>query len=78
MVFSSSTTVYGNPTTVPITEDAPLTPACPYGQSKLTAENILRDVAGVTGSNWKFAILRYFNPVGAHESRCGRSSISSY
>ena len=68
MVFSSSTTVYGNPTTVPITEDAPLNPACPYGQSKLMAENILRDVAGVTGSNWKFAILRYFNPVGAHES----------
>jgi UDP-glucose 4-epimerase len=68
MVFSSSTTVYGNPTTVPITEDAPLIPACPYGQSKLTAENILRDVAEVTGSNWKFALLRYFNPVGAHES----------
>ena len=68
MVFSSSTTVYGNPTTVPITEDAPLTPACPYGQSKLTAENILRSVAEVTGSNSKFAILRYFNPVGAHES----------
>ena len=60
MVFSSSTTVFGNPTTVPITEDAPVSPACPYGQSKLMAENILRDVAGVTGSNWRFAILRYF------------------
>ena len=68
MVFSSSTTVYGNATTVPITEEAPLNPACPYGQTKLVAENLLRDVAGAAGSNWKFAILRYFNPVGAHES----------
>jgi UDP-glucose 4-epimerase len=68
MVFSSSTTVYGDPTSVPILEDAPLRPACPYGQSKLVSENILRDVANVPGSDWKFAILRYFNPVGAHES----------
>lgn len=68
MVFSSSTTVYGNATAVPITEDAPLNPACPYGQTKLVAENVLRDAAGIPGSNWKFAILRYFNPVGAHES----------
>lgn len=68
MVFSSSTTVYGDTATVPITEAAPLVPVCPYGRSKLMVEEVLRDLAGVPGSDWTFVILRYFNPVGAHES----------
>jgi UDP-glucose 4-epimerase len=68
MVFSSSTTVYGDTAAVPITENAPLNPACPYGRSKLMVEDILRDLACVSGTDWRFVILRYFNPVGAHES----------
>lgn len=67
MVFSSSTTVYGN-AKAPIREDAPLAPISPYGRSKLMAENILRDLSAVEGSPWRLAILRYFNPVGAHAS----------
>jgi UDP-glucose 4-epimerase len=67
LVFSSSATVYGDPHTVPITEDFPLSATNPYGRSKLMIEEILRDLA-VADSSWRVAILRYFNPVGAHES----------
>jgi UDP-glucose 4-epimerase len=67
VVFSSSATVYGDPDTVPIREDAPFRPANPYGTSKLMVENILRDIH-VSDSRWNIALLRYFNPVGAHES----------
>lgn len=68
MVFSSSTTVYGDSAQVPVTEDAPLGPICPYGRTKLMAENILGDVVVLPRVDWRIAILRYFNPVGAHES----------
>ena len=67
MVFSSSATVYGHPERLPITEDAPLAATNPYGQTKLMAEQILRDL-GAADANWQTACLRYFNPVGAHES----------
>ncbi|MBI1398401.1 MAG: UDP-glucose 4-epimerase GalE [Betaproteobacteria bacterium] len=67
VVFSSSATVYGDPATVPITEDAPIHPTNPYGQTKAMCEQILRDVA-VSNASWKITLLRYFNPVGAHES----------
>ncbi|MEA2114117.1 MAG: UDP-glucose 4-epimerase GalE [Thermodesulfobacteriota bacterium] len=68
IVFSSSATVYGDPATVPITEDFPLL-ACtnPYGRTKSMIEDILRDVY-VADPDWNIALLRYFNPVGAHES----------
>jgi len=67
IVFSSSATVYGDPHTVPITEDFPLQATNPYGRSKLMIEEILRDVT-VADPAWRVAILRYFNPVGAHPS----------
>jgi UDP-glucose 4-epimerase len=67
VVFSSSATVYGDPASVPIREDAPLSSTNPYGRSKLMIEDILRDVAKA-GPGWKIALLRYFNPVGAHAS----------
>ncbi|SIT08975.1 UDP-glucose 4-epimerase GalE [Neptunomonas antarctica] len=67
IVFSSSATVYGDPATVPIHEGFPLSATNPYGQSKLMIENILRDIA-VADPEWQISILRYFNPVGAHES----------
>jgi len=67
LVFSSSATVYGNSAAVPIAEDAPLSPNNPYGQSKLMVENVLRDLAA-SDPSWGIAILRYFNPVGAHSS----------
>ena len=67
LVFSSSATVYGDPQSVPIREDAPLTATNPYGQTKLMIENILRDVT-VADPAWHIALLRYFNPVGAHRS----------
>ena len=67
LVFSSSATVYGQPERLPIGEDAPLAATNPYGQTKLMAEQILRDL-GVAEPNWQTACLRYFNPVGAHES----------
>ena len=67
VVFSSSATVYGNPRTVPITEDFPVSPTNPYGRTKLMIEEILRDLQGAD-SGWRIALLRYFNPVGAHES----------
>jgi UDP-glucose 4-epimerase len=66
-VFSSSATVYGVPESSPIDESFPLSATNPYGQSKLIAEQILRDVE-VSDPSWRVATLRYFNPVGAHES----------
>jgi UDP-glucose 4-epimerase len=66
-VFSSSATVYGDPEHLPITEDARLTATNPYGQTKLMGETILRDL-GAADAGWQTATLRYFNPVGAHES----------
>ncbi|MBU4201049.1 MAG: UDP-glucose 4-epimerase GalE [Verrucomicrobia bacterium] len=67
LVFSSSATVYGNPAKVPISEDAPLSATNPYGQTKLMIEQILRDLHA-SDPAWQIAMLRYFNPVGAHES----------
>ena len=66
-VFSSSATVYGRPEQLPIPEDAPLAATNPYGQTKLIGETILRDVQAAH-PDWQTACLRYFNPVGAHES----------
>jgi UDP-glucose 4-epimerase len=66
-VFSSSATVYGDPATLPITEASPLTATNPYGQTKLMGEQMLRDL-GAADAAWQTACLRYFNPVGAHES----------
>ena len=67
LVFSSSATVYGNPHTVPITEDFPLSTTNPYGSTKLFIEYILKDVAKAD-PEFNIAILRYFNPIGAHPS----------
>lgn len=67
IVFSSSATVYGDPHAVPIQEDFPLHTTNPYGASKLMIEDILRDVHKAH-PDWRIAILRYFNPAGAHES----------
>ncbi|NKF50106.1 UDP-glucose 4-epimerase GalE [Shewanella sp. WXL01] len=67
LVFSSSATVYGNPASLPITETFPTFATNPYGQSKLMVENILNDLAK-SDESWNIACLRYFNPVGAHES----------
>ncbi|MBR6748258.1 MAG: UDP-glucose 4-epimerase GalE [Clostridia bacterium] len=73
IVFSSSATVYGDPASVPITEDFPLSATNPYGQTKLMNEQILRDLH-VANKAWNIALLRYFNPVGAHKSgRIGES-----
>ncbi len=66
-VFSSSATVYGDPERLPITEDAPLSATNPYGQTKLIGETLLRDL-GTADPAWQTACLRYFNPVGAHDS----------
>lgn len=66
-VFSSSATVYGDPSEVPINEQSPVRPTNPYGQTKLMSEQVLRDLE-VSDSSWRVAYLRYFNPVGAHES----------
>jgi UDP-glucose 4-epimerase len=66
-VFSSSATVYGDPARLPITEDMPLAATNPYGQTKLIGETLLRDL-GASDPAWQTAVLRYFNPVGAHES----------
>lgn len=66
-VFSSSATVYGDPAQLPITEAASLSATNPYGQTKLMGEQILRDL-GAAEPGWQTACLRYFNPVGAHES----------
>jgi UDP-glucose 4-epimerase len=67
IVFSSSATVYGDPHRVPITEDFPLSATNPYGRTKLMIEEILRDLAAAD-PEWQIALLRYFNPVGAHAS----------
>ena len=67
LVFSSSATVYGDPNAVPIREDFPLSATNPYGRSKLMIEEMLGDIAR-SDSSWRIALLRYFNPVGAHES----------
>ena len=67
LVFSSSATVYGEPASVPIREDFPLSASNAYGRSKLMIEEILRDLAR-SDPSWRVALLRYFNPVGAHAS----------
>lgn len=67
VVFSSSATVYGDPQEVPIREGSPLSATNPYGRSKLMVEEILRDTAYADDA-WRVALLRYFNPVGAHAS----------
>ena len=67
LVFSSSATVYGQPDRLPITEDAALRSTNPYGQTKLVGEGLLRGLEACDPS-WRIAYLRYFNPVGAHES----------
>jgi len=75
LAFSSSCTVYGNPTSLPIREDSPLAGASPYGRSKLMVEEILRDLAQ-SELGWRLILLRYFNPVGAHPSgRIGEDPI---
>ena len=73
LVFSSSATVYGDPEKLPLTEDMPLSATNPYGRSKLIIEDMLRDLPAADALNkeatdWSVALLRYFNPVGAHES----------
>ena len=67
LVFSSSATVYGDPLQLPLTEDHPLSTTNPYGQTKLVIEEMLRDLHR-SDPTWRIAILRYFNPVGAHAS----------
>ena len=67
LVFSSSATVYGDPTYLPYDEDHPTKPTNPYGRNKLQIEDILRDLSA-SDKEWKIGCLRYFNPVGAHES----------
>ena len=67
IVFSSSATVYGNPASLPIKEDFPLSTTNPYGTTKLMIEQILQDVC-VADADFSVAILRYFNPIGAHKS----------
>jgi UDP-glucose 4-epimerase len=68
LVFSSSATVYGEPATVPINETFPLSVTNPYGRTKLMIEDMLRDVSSSPASNLNVVLLRYFNPIGAHES----------
>lgn len=67
LVFSSSATVYGTPKTVPIDETFPLSTTNPYGSTKLMIEQILRDIY-TADNDWSIALLRYFNPIGAHKS----------
>ena len=67
IVFSSSATVYGDPASLPITEDFPLSTINPYGKCKLMVEDILKDIS-YADKDWHVILLRYFNPVGAHES----------
>jgi UDP-glucose 4-epimerase len=67
LVFSSSASVYGQPDDLPVSEDAPLRPNSVYGRTKRVVEDFLRDLARANG-NWRIAILRYFNPAGAHDS----------
>lgn len=67
IIFSSSATVYGDPHKVPITEDFPLSVTNPYGRTKLIVEEILKDLYQ-SDKSWNIVILRYFNPIGAHQS----------
>ena len=67
LVFSSSATVYGNPQKVPIDESSPLSATNPYGRTKIIVEDMLRDLYQ-SDPTWRIAILRYFNPIGAHKS----------
>eukprot|EP01035_Chromulina_nebulosa_P066964 gene66964-91711_t len=67
LVFSSSATVYGEPMSVPLEEDHRMAPFSPYGRTKMMVEQMLADVAASTNP-LKIGVLRYFNPVGAHES----------
>lgn len=67
LVFSSSATVYGEPAVVPISEEFPLSATNPYGRSKLIQEQLLSDLYK-SDESWNFTVLRYFNPVGGHES----------
>ena len=67
IVFSSSATVYGDPASLPITEESPLSTNNPYGENKLMVEKKLKDIT-FSDKNWHVIVLRYFNPVGAHES----------
>jgi nucleoside-diphosphate-sugar epimerase len=68
LVFSSSATVYGDPVSVPIPETAGLSVTNAYGRTKMQIEDILRDLSKGIDKRWKFVILRYFNPIGAHPS----------
>lgn len=68
LIFSSSATVYGDPVSVPIDETFATSATNPYGRSKLMVEEILRDLAAAPDNQWNISLLRYFNPVGAHES----------
>ncbi|NTU77097.1 MAG: SDR family NAD(P)-dependent oxidoreductase, partial [Alphaproteobacteria bacterium] len=71
LIFSSSATVYDLAAPLPFREDSPLAAASPYGETKLTVERLLQNLAQSsreTGKNWEFIALRYFNPVGAHAS----------
>jgi UDP-glucose 4-epimerase len=77
LVFSSSATVYGDPATVPITEDFPLSATNPYGRTKLMIEEMLRDLCRAE-PEWRCLLLRYFNPVGAHPSgRIGEDPLGT-
>ena len=67
IIFSSSATVYGDPASTPITEDFPTSTTNPYGYSKLVIENMIRDLCA-SDKEWRATMLRYFNPVGAHDS----------
>jgi len=67
IVFSSSATVYGEPKYLPYDEGHPLAPVNPYGETKFQVENILKDLSS-SDPSWRIALLRYFNPVGAHDS----------
>lgn len=68
LIFSSSATVYGEAQQMPVAEEAPLSATNPYGQTKLQIEQLLRDCAAAPSATWQFALLRYFNPAGAHPS----------
>jgi UDP-glucose 4-epimerase len=75
IVFSSSATVYGMPKTVPISEEFPLSATNPYGRTKIMIEEILNDIY-ISDNEWSIALLRYFNPIGAHKSgRIGEDPV---
>ncbi|CAO3589062.1 unnamed protein product [Absidia cylindrospora] len=68
LVFSSSATVYGDPPIIPIPESSPMASTNPYGRTKQFVESIIQDMCNVNNSQWRAALLRYFNPAGAHPS----------